>query len=90
MVGFFGALPSGLKDVYKLVVESLRSVQFGLVDNPDTVQHFARFEDRVVIFRPNFLRSPHEEQQMVHSVVPSYAINDLLLRCTSVPVRSPT
>ena len=67
VVGFFGLIPSSLREAYRLSVDRLGSaVSFGLVDDQDLMRQFRKFEDRIVLFRPQFLASGHEDQVLVY------------------------
>ena len=67
VVGFFGLIPSSLREAYRLSVDRLGSaVSFGLVDDQDLMKQFRKFEDRIVLFRPQFLASGHEDQVLVY------------------------
>ena len=67
VVGFFGMFPTELREAYRLSVDRLGStVLFGVVDDDVLMSQFRRFEDRLVLFRPNFLSSPHEEEVLVY------------------------
>ena len=67
VVGFFGLFPTELKEAYRLSVDRLgSSVLFGAVEDGDLVSEYRKWEDRLVLFRPNFLASPHEEQILVY------------------------
>ena len=67
VVGFFGSFPTDLKEAYRLSVDRLGSaVSFGMVDDSELIKQFRKYEDRVVLFRPNFLASPHEDQIVVY------------------------
>jgi len=75
IVGFFGMFPTDLKDGFRLAVDKMgQSIQFGLVDDMDLMRQFGHYEDRIVLFRPNFLESPHEDQIMVYDG-PSQRVN---------------
>ena len=38
------------------------SLSVGAVEEPDVVKEFRKYEDRIVMFRPTFLKSPFEDQ----------------------------
>ena len=75
IIGFFGMFPTDLKEGYRLAVDRLgQTIQFGMVDDLDLMRDFRKYEDRIVLFRPNFLKSPHEEQILVYDG-PSQRVN---------------
>ena len=56
VVGFFGMFPGDLKEAYRLSVDRLGpAVRFGIVDDPELVRVNRQFEDRVVLFRWDFI-----------------------------------
>ena len=38
------------------------SLSVGAVEDPDVVKEFGKYEDRIVMFRPTFLKSSFEDQ----------------------------
>ncbi|XP_023330415.1 protein disulfide-isomerase A3 [Eurytemora carolleeae] len=68
VVAFFGAFSANLKEAYRLAVDRLgQSVLFGAVEDPDVVKEFGKYEDRIVMFRPTFLKSSFEDQIMIYN-----------------------
>ena len=75
VVGFFGMFPTELREAYRLSVDRLgSSVLFGSVDDDLLMRDFRNYEDRLVLFRPNFLRSPHEDSVLVYEG-PAHRVN---------------
>ena len=65
MVG--NILNASLRESYRLSVDRLgASVLFGSVEDEVLMSQYRRYEDRLVLFRPNFLSSPWEEQVLVY------------------------
>ena len=49
------------------------SLSVGAVEDPDVVKEFRKYEERIVMFRPTFLKSIFEDQvEKKHNVLYEY------------------